>query len=506
MISTITLALLALSPQTAEWYTPAGSDHWYSLTPARLSWPAAEAEAEALGGHLAALTDAEENAWAYAQFGGEEKIWIGLTDVGTRGVWVWSSGEPFEFNAWAPGEPNNLFGIEDFVVLSDQAANAWEDVITTATHRGIIEVVSSDCDGDLIPDSVELLTGTGTDCDGNGVLDDCDPDCDGDSVPDACRQDTSDCNSNGVPDSCDVDNETSADCNKNMIPDECDLASGFESDCDANEVPDSCDTDCDMNGVPDTCDISEGAHPDCNGNDIPDVCDIASGLSGDADGNGVPDECQPDCNGNGIPDGRDIASGTSIDCDSNGIPDECESDCNLNGVGDQCDIDSRESADCNSNGIPDECDLLVRGTDQNQNGEIDECECPSSAYCDGAPNSVGEGAVLSLTELPSYSLGTGGLEVSGLPRGAPVVFFYGSKADDKPFGAGVRCVAHPIKRLHPAQVAGRRGVADIGFDYLSPPLLGESPGALRYFQAWYIDSGGGRSANMSNAIQVTLCP
>ena len=64
MISTITLALLTFTPQTSEWYTLAGSDHWYSLTPARLSWPAADAEAQALGGHLAALTDALATASA----------------------------------------------------------------------------------------------------------------------------------------------------------------------------------------------------------------------------------------------------------------------------------------------------------------------------------------------------------------------------------------------------------------------------------------------------------
>ena len=506
MITTFALAALALSPTTSEWYTPAGNDHWYALTSTSLSWPAAEAEAQALGGHLAAITDAEENAWAYAQFGGTEKVWIGLTDVGARGVWVWSSGEEYSYSSWAPGEPNNLFGIEDFVVFSDTAPDMWADVVTTASHYGIIEVVSADCDGDLIPDSVQLLTGTATDCDGNGVIDVCDPDCDNNGVPDACRQGTLDCNGNGVPDSCDVDNGTSEDCNRNMIPDECDIASELEDDCDENEVPDSCDIDCDGNEVPDICDIEDRTHPDCNGNGIPDLCDIDSGHSNDVDDDGVPDECQPDCNGNGIPDGRDIASGGSFDCEPNGIPDECEIDCDGNGVGDQCDIDLGTHEDCNGNGIPDDCDLMNRGSDQNGNGYLDVCECPSAAYCEGAPNSTGTGAVMSLTELPSFNSGTGGLEVTNLPPSSPVVFFYGGKIDNTPFGAGLRCVSHPIKRLHPAQVSSRAGVASIDFNYSEPPLLGDTPwSGLRFFQAWYIDSGRGRSANMSNAIEVTLC-
>jgi hypothetical protein len=505
MITTLALATLALSPISSDWYTRAGDDHWYTLTSRSLSWPDAEAQAQAQGGHLATISDAEENSWAYAQFGGRQEVWIGLTDAGSRGVWAWSSGEVFDFHSWAPGEPNNLFGIEDFAVFSTTTEAAWRDIITTATRYGIIEVVSMDCDGNLIPDSVELLDGTGTDCDANGILDICDPDCDGDSVPDACRQDTSDCNANGVPDSCDLSNGDSLDCNKNMVPDECDIASEFDPDCDENGVPDSCDPDCNENGVPDACDILAGT-PDCNRNQLPDECDIASGYSSDLDSDGVPDECQPDCNRNGVPDGQDIGSGGSIDCDRNGIPDECENDCDGNGVGDLCDIASRTHEDCNANSIPDVCDVLDRAYDQNGNGLVDTCECPSSAYCTASPNSAGRGALLTLTELPSYRLGSGGVAVSGLPVNAPVVFFYGSEAASAPFGAGIRCVSHPIKRLHPVQIANRAGTASLAFDYLQPPLFGESPGDVRYFQAWYIDSGRGRTANMSNAIQLTLCP
>ncbi|MCH2103813.1 MAG: hypothetical protein MK297_07385 [Planctomycetes bacterium] len=504
MITKIALALLSISPQVSEWYTIPGSDHWYSLTSGRLSWPAAESEAQALGGHLAALTDEEENDWAFAQFGGSEELWIGLTDVGTRGEWTWSSGEAFDFNAWAPGEPNNLFGLEDFVVLTGQRDGVWEDVFTTSTHRGIIEVVSIDCDGDLIPDSVELLTGGAEDCDGNGIIDECDPDCDENGIPDACREVLTDCNGNGVPDGCDIADGTSLDCNNNQIPDECDVTGDVETDCDRNGVPDSCDLDCDENGTPDACDIADGAHTDCNGNEIPDTCDIASGLSQDVDTDGVPDECQPDCNRNGVPDSTDISSRASIDCDSNGIPDECENDCNANGIGDQCEIDSSPREDCNENGILDECELSGRGADLNQNGVLDECECRSSTYCDGASNSVGEGAVLSLNGLPSVSQ-PGSLRVSQLPQGAPVVYFYGTKPFELPFGAGVRCVSYPVKRLHPAQVAGRDGATELQLDFSAPPLFGEVRGSTLFVQAWYIDSGEERTANMSNAIQITLC-
>ena len=51
----------------------------------------------------------------------------------------------------------------------------------------------------------------------------------------------------------------------------------------------------------------------------------ALGPMADADGDGVPDSCTAsDCNNNGVPDLEDIAVGTSEDCNGNCIPDECD--------------------------------------------------------------------------------------------------------------------------------------------------------------------------------------
>lgn len=133
-----------------------------------------------------------------------------------------------------------------------------------------------------------------------------------------------DCNGNGLPDSLDIASGSSADCNANGVPDECDIGSGASRDVDRNGVPDECERDCNGNGVPDALDIANGTSQDCNRNHVPDECDIASGTSPDANGNGVPDECEDDCNGNGVPDALDIASGASADCNRNGVPDECE--------------------------------------------------------------------------------------------------------------------------------------------------------------------------------------
>ncbi|MCA8962231.1 MAG: hypothetical protein KDC38_17020, partial [Planctomycetes bacterium] len=57
-----------------------------------------------------------------------------------------------------------------------------------------------------------------------------------------------DCNGNGVPDSIDIATGTSADCNFNLLPDECDIAMGFSSDCNLNGIPDECELATDCNG------------------------------------------------------------------------------------------------------------------------------------------------------------------------------------------------------------------------------------------------------------------
>ncbi|MCK6485084.1 MAG: PKD domain-containing protein [Phycisphaerae bacterium] len=131
----------------------------------------------------------------------------------------------------------------------------------------------------------------------------------------------------GDPAICSIDGMAfgggSTDCNTNGVPDECDIAGGG-SDCDGNALPDECDVadeDCNTNVTPDDCDLLNEA-PDCNANGVPDECDLLAAM--DCNTNGMPDECDAalaDCNTNGTPDDCDAAP---ADCNTNGTPDECE--------------------------------------------------------------------------------------------------------------------------------------------------------------------------------------
>ncbi len=175
------------------------------------------------------------------------------------------------------------------------------------------------------------------------------------------RERYSDCNGNGVPDPVDICSTATPDCNGNFVPDSCDIATGSSIDLDANAQPDECQSDCNADQRPDLWQIATGELPDCNLNGIPDVCDLSSGTS-------------QDCNGNSIPDSCDITSGISFDCDANGVPDNCSissfavPDCNQNGIPDSCDLTSGLLADCNGNGLPDSCEVgwYTRFTSQNQ--------------------------------------------------------------------------------------------------------------------------------------------
>jgi hypothetical protein len=71
---------------------PANGHTYYLLI--SQSWTASEAESVSLGGHLATINDASEDTWVFNTFAAPNRmLWIGLNDVRSEGVFVWSSGE-----------------------------------------------------------------------------------------------------------------------------------------------------------------------------------------------------------------------------------------------------------------------------------------------------------------------------------------------------------------------------------------------------------------------------
>jgi len=118
--------------QSAPVFNPA-NHHWYAIVPSGIdgSWLYAELNANALGGHLVTINDAAEEAWLRSVFGEQTRYWIGFTDEGAEGIWVWSSGEPVTYTNWDGGEPNNSIPPdwgEDYAVINwNFATGGWND-------------------------------------------------------------------------------------------------------------------------------------------------------------------------------------------------------------------------------------------------------------------------------------------------------------------------------------------------------------------------------------------
>jgi hypothetical protein len=88
-------------------YNPANGHAYYLISEG--GWSDAQAYAQSLGGHLATMNDASENAWVYANVNlgnASRNAWLGWNDADGNGTWTWISGEAVTFINWAPGEPN----------------------------------------------------------------------------------------------------------------------------------------------------------------------------------------------------------------------------------------------------------------------------------------------------------------------------------------------------------------------------------------------------------------
>lgn len=127
--------------------------HTYSLL-SNSNWTSAESVAISMGGHIATIEDASEDAWVYSTFssfgGSPRNLWIGLNDVAVEGTFVWADGSTSLYRNFNPGEPNNN-GNEDYVHMIQPGfgeSSRWNDGGDYADaqagygdHFGVVEVV-----------------------------------------------------------------------------------------------------------------------------------------------------------------------------------------------------------------------------------------------------------------------------------------------------------------------------------------------------------------------------
>ena len=156
------------------WQRSSVSQRWYTLLPDD-HWVGHEVQARALGGHLATVASADEEAWLRAHFP-NRALHLGYNDAAQEGTFAWIAGDPPGYENWAPGQPDDQPGTfgADFAVL-DPLTGAWRDEPDKSQALGLVEVVSDDCDGNELPDAYEIATLLADDWNGDGVLDRCVP-------------------------------------------------------------------------------------------------------------------------------------------------------------------------------------------------------------------------------------------------------------------------------------------------------------------------------------------
>lgn len=99
-----------------------------------LTWSGAGSACEALGGHLATPTSSGENALVATlptDVVDLPDVWLGASDSAIEMTWQWVTAEPFVFDNWRDGEPNDGADdtvAEDCMVLeADTATATWDD-------------------------------------------------------------------------------------------------------------------------------------------------------------------------------------------------------------------------------------------------------------------------------------------------------------------------------------------------------------------------------------------
>jgi hypothetical protein len=118
----------------------------YVLTESSGTWEEMQALAESLGGNLVAVNSQAEQDYLTARFGADGVLWLGGTDRDSEGNFVWSNGDPFVYDNWNPGEPNNEPPQEDYLTFNSGFPGGWNDFgpqrpgYPANGYRGIVEI------------------------------------------------------------------------------------------------------------------------------------------------------------------------------------------------------------------------------------------------------------------------------------------------------------------------------------------------------------------------------
>lgn len=152
LLSSFVLAGTATAATVGPIVNPTNGHAYYLLDAG--TWDASEAQAVALGGHLATINDQEENDWISENMAmiapAPGNLWIGLEDFDapdpkTADSFHWISGDPSTFRKWRSDNPDFL--TTEFCTLSvgpgvlpGQGPGTWVNLSCSNVLNAVVEV------------------------------------------------------------------------------------------------------------------------------------------------------------------------------------------------------------------------------------------------------------------------------------------------------------------------------------------------------------------------------
>ena len=129
-----------LATQAAPLTASLSDEHVYVLYKGEYTRNDAQMICEQFRGHLATITSEQEQELIKSMVStGEltDYFWLGGTDEAEEGTWEWVTDEAFDYEHWAPGQPNDLGGTQNYLRI--HKTGYWDDASSDKTYGFICE-------------------------------------------------------------------------------------------------------------------------------------------------------------------------------------------------------------------------------------------------------------------------------------------------------------------------------------------------------------------------------
>jgi len=136
-------AIHAIDARAQIVFNPENGHYYERVLEEGIQWPAADTAAvlRKYGnrtGHLATITSPGEQAFINTHFGDVVGTWLGgFWDASAGSTWRWITGETWSFEAFHPGQPNNLNGNRAYLMLNPTGL-VWYDSWEGDTAQGYL--------------------------------------------------------------------------------------------------------------------------------------------------------------------------------------------------------------------------------------------------------------------------------------------------------------------------------------------------------------------------------